>query len=136
MSFVARPSQSCNVEQLEPYMSELIGTVKRSLIDPEEEVRQEAAQVFAALHAVVGPQIVEEVVEPLLAEVQTNENALDGLRQMIGSKGSFILPLVRTLLLCIVPPPTYSFSLSSILSAVMTMTTTAVDGIKYVDYHS
>lgn len=86
--------QTCSVDQLEPYMEVLIALVKSSLIDPEEEVRAAASQVFAALHTIIGPTVVDDIVSPLLAEVKTNENALDGLRQMIGSKGSFILPLV------------------------------------------
>jgi len=105
---------SCSVEQLEPYMPVLITTVKASLIDTEEEVRAAASQVFAALHSIIGPNIVEEIVSPLLAEVQENENALDGLRQMIGSKGSFILPLVVPQLLA----PPFTANNAEVLSSL------------------
>eukprot|EP00038_Savillea_parva_P019291 m.27053 g.27053 ORF g.27053 m.27053 type:complete len:2638 (-) comp4371_c0_seq1:195-8108(-) len=106
--------KTCSVEQLEPYMPVLIGTVKSSLIDTEEDVRAAASQVFAALHTLIGPHVVEEIVSPLLAEVKDNPNALDGLRQMIGSKGSFILPLVVPQLLA----PPFTASNASVLASL------------------
>eukprot|EP00041_Stephanoeca_diplocostata_P039135 m.1590416 g.1590416 ORF g.1590416 m.1590416 type:complete len:2646 (+) comp25336_c0_seq1:57-7994(+) len=116
--------RNCTIEQLEPYRDMLHRTVRDAVVDEALIVRQAASDTFAALHTCIGPAVIEEVVTPILSEMHASmqrgdstEFILDGMRQMIASKGSIILPLVVPKLLA--PPLTVdNVSALSSLAAV------------------
>ncbi|KAG7170707.1 eIF-2-alpha kinase activator GCN1-like 1 [Homarus americanus] len=117
------------------FADNLVPTVRRALCDPLSSVRQAAAQTFDSLHGTVGFRALEDILPPLLAELEnedeTREYALDGLKQVMAIKSRVVLPYlvpqltsppVNTQALCIlasVAGDTLTRHLSKILVALL-----------------
>ncbi|KAI9811171.1 MAG: translational activator of GCN4 [Pycnora praestabilis] len=119
---------SASIEALEDYEKTLISVVRTALVDPEEEVREAAAEAFDSLQRIFGKKAVDQVLPSLLNLLRNEEeadNALSALLTLLtdNTRSNIILPnLIPTLL----TPPITSFnaralaSLSEVASSAMT----------------
>ena len=109
---------SASPEALEDYEKTLISVVKAALIDPDEEVREAAAEAFDSLQRIFGKKAVDQVLPYLLHLLRTEgeaDNALSALLTLLteNSRSSIILPnLLPTLL----TPPITLFNARAISS--------------------
>ncbi|XP_015253816.1 PREDICTED: translational activator GCN1 [Cyprinodon variegatus] len=77
------------------FSESLVPTVRKALCDPLEEVREAAAKTFEQLHATIGHQALDDILPTLLkqlADEDTAEFALDGLKQVMAVKSRSVLP--------------------------------------------
>lgn len=78
------------------FADNLVPTVRRALCDPLSSVREAAAQTFDSLHNTVGFRALEDILPPLLAELENQDErrefALDGLKQVMAIKSRVVLP--------------------------------------------
>lgn len=122
------------------YVDSLLPTVRNALCDEDKEVRAAAAKTFDSLHSTVGeqalhmhtpltlhtqnthhtrtgPRILDEVLAPLLADLNSPSKcdiALDGLKQVMAVKSKVVLPHIIPQL---IQPPVHTKALS-LLSSV------------------
>jgi hypothetical protein len=95
---------SASPEILEDYEKTLIAVVRSALVDPDEEVRDTAAEAFDSLQQIFGKRAVDQVLPYLLNLLRTeNEanNALSALLTLLtdNTRSNVILPnLIPTLL--------------------------------------
>ena len=119
---------SASPEALEDYEKTLISVVRIALVDPDDEVREAAAEAFDSLQKILGKRAVDQVLPYLLNLLRTEgeaDTALSALLTLLtdNTRSNIILPnLVPTLLV----PPISSFnakaiaSLSQVASSAMT----------------
>ncbi len=76
------------------FVDSLVPTVRRALCDELPEVRAAAAKTFDSLHNTVGSRALDDILPPMLEEMtnNSNENTLDGLRQVMAIKARAVLP--------------------------------------------
>uniref|UniRef100_A0A914UVT5 TOG domain-containing protein n=1 Tax=Plectus sambesii TaxID=2011161 RepID=A0A914UVT5_9BILA len=99
------------------YSSNLVPTVRTALYDPLPEVRNAAASTFDALHQSIGNAALEDILTPLLEQLDdpvVGEATLDGLRSVMEVKSRVVLPYLVPKL---TTPPINTLALSK-LSAV------------------
>jgi hypothetical protein len=89
--------------QLADHMDVLLPAVRMALCDPSGAVRVAAGSAFDTLFRAAGADVTSDIIPALLAELETNEFALDGIRQVL-AKQPRILPTVLPRLAC--PPMT------------------------------
>lgn len=95
---------SASLEAIEDYEKTLISVVRTALIDPNDEVREAAAEAFDSLQKIFGKKAVDQVLPYLLNLLRTDgeaENALSALLTLLtdNTRSNIILPnLVPTLL--------------------------------------
>ena len=95
---------SASLEAIEDYEKTLISVVRTALIDPDDEVREAAAEAFDSLQKIFGKKAVDQVLPYLLNLLRTEgeaENALSALLTLLtdNTRSNIILPnLVPTLL--------------------------------------
>ena len=80
-------------------MSTQLGpTIRAALSDSNKNVRNSAAATFEVLHTKLGIQAIEEIIPHLLdmldASPEEKSRALDGLKQILATKGRSVLPAV------------------------------------------
>ncbi|KAK5117180.1 hypothetical protein LTR85_008948 [Meristemomyces frigidus] len=91
-------------DSLEEYEKTLISVVRTALVDPDEDVREAAAEAFDSLQKVIGKRAIEQVLPHLLSLLRSEdgaENALAGLLTLLteATRSNIILPnLLPTLL--------------------------------------
>lgn len=91
-------------DSLEEYEKTLISVVRTALVDPDEDVREAAAEAFDSLQKVIGKRAIEQVLPHLLSLLRAEdsaENALAGLLTLLteATRSNIILPnLLPTLL--------------------------------------
>ncbi|KAI9762545.1 MAG: translational activator of GCN4 [Chaenotheca gracillima] len=119
---------SASPEVLEDYEKTLISVVRTALVDPDENVREAAAEAFDSLQRLFGKKAVDQVLPYLLNLLRTEaeaENALAALLTLLTepTRSNIILPnLIPTL----IAPPISSFnakalaSLSEVAGSAMT----------------
>ena len=86
---------STNREMVQAFIDSLVPTVTKALYDPLPEVRQAAAKTFDSLHSAVGNRALDEILPPLLNQLddpKLGESTLDGLRQVMAIKSRVVLP--------------------------------------------
>ena len=115
-------------DSLVEYEKTLISVVRTALVDPDEDVREAAAEAFDSLQKVVGRRAIDQVLPHLLSLLQSDDNAANALAAMLTlltetTRANFILPnLLQTLL----TPPISAFnaralaSLAEVASSAMT----------------
>ncbi|OQO11515.1 hypothetical protein B0A48_03242 [Cryoendolithus antarcticus] len=115
-------------EALEDYEKTLIGVVRTALTDPDEDVREAAAEAFDSLQKMFGKRAIDQVLPHLLTMLRTEseaENAMSALLTLLteSTRSNAILPnLLPTLL----TPPITAFnaralaSLAEVASSAMT----------------
>ena len=109
---------SASPETLEDYEKPLISVVRVALIDPDNEVRETAAEAFDSLQRILGKKAVDQVLPPLLNLLRTEaeaDTALSALLTLLtdNTRSNIILPnLVPTLLIS----PISSFNAKAIAS--------------------
>jgi hypothetical protein len=91
-------------EQLEDYEKTLIQVVRTALIDPDDDVRDAAAEAFDALQQILGKRAVDQVLPYLLNLLRNDEDAQNALSALLTlltdqARSNIILPnLLPTLL--------------------------------------
>ncbi|MCJ1389820.1 translational activator of GCN4 [Xylographa bjoerkii] len=97
-------------ETLEDYEKVLISVVRSALVDPDDEVRDTAAEAFDSLQQIFGKRAVDQVLPYLLNLLRTEgeaETALSALLTLLtdNTRSNIILPnLVPTLLASPITP--------------------------------
>lgn len=105
-------------ETLEDYEKTLISVVRSALVDPDDEVRDTAAEAFDSLQQIFGKRAVDQVLPYLLSLLRTEgeaDTALSALLTLLtdNTRSNIILPnLVPTLLVS----PISSFNAKAIAS--------------------
>ena len=95
---------SASPDSLEDYEKTLISVVRTALVDPNEDVREAAAEAFDSLQRVLGKRAIDQVLPHLLSLLRSEddaENALSALLTLLteSSRSNIILPnLLPTLL--------------------------------------
>ena len=95
---------SASQETLEDYEKTLISVVRVALVDPDNEVRETAAEAFDSLQRILGKKAVDQVLPPLLNLLRTEGEADTALAALLtlltdNTRSNIILPnLVPTLL--------------------------------------
>jgi len=101
---------SASPEALEDYEKTLISVVRVALVDPEDEVREAAAEAFDSLQKIFGKRAVDQVLPYLLNLLRTEsdtDTALSALLTLLtdNTRSNIILPnLVPTLLVSPITP--------------------------------
>ncbi|PVI01750.1 ARM repeat-containing protein [Periconia macrospinosa] len=91
-------------EQLEDYESTLVSVVRSALVDPNNEVREAAAEAFDSLQEVLGKKAIDQVLPNLLHLLRDEEEAQNALSALLtlltdSARSNIILPnLLPTLL--------------------------------------
>ena len=126
-------------EALEDYEKTLVSVVRVALVDPNDEVREAAAEAFDSLQKILGKRAVDQVLPYLLNLLRTESEANTALSALLtlltdNTRSSIILPnLIPTLLLSPITPfnakaiaslsdvagPAMTRRLPSILNALM-----------------
>lgn len=119
---------SASPEALEEYEKTLISVVRTALVDPDDEVREAAAEAFDSLQKIFGKRAVDQVLPYLLNLLRSDDNAENALSALLTllteqTRSNIILPnLLPTLL----TPPVSPFnaralaSLAQVASSAMT----------------
>lgn len=95
---------SATPDSLEDYEKTLISVVRTALVDPNEDVREAAAEAFDSLQKVLGKRAIDQVLPYLLSLLRSEENkdnALSALLTLLteSSRSNVILPnLLPTLI--------------------------------------
>ena len=109
---------SASEEALEEYEKTLISVVRVALVDPDDEVREAAAEAFDSLQKIFGKRVVDQVLPYLLNLLRTEDEADTALSALLtlltdNTRSNIILPnLVPTLLVS----PISSFNAKAIAS--------------------
>ncbi len=109
---------SASPETLEDYEKTLVSVVRTALVDPDEDVREAAAEAFDSLQRLFGKRAVDQVLPILLSLLRSKdeaENALSALLTLLtdNARSNIILPnLIPTLL----ASPISSFNAKAIAS--------------------
>lgn len=93
---------STSKDMVMSFVDSLVPTVRRALVDDLPEVRQAAAKTFDSLYNTVGARALEDILPHLLAHLGEDE-ALDGLRQVMAIRAKAVLPYLVPQLIA---PPT------------------------------
>ncbi|KAI9836856.1 MAG: hypothetical protein M1819_001021 [Sarea resinae] len=105
-------------ETLEDYEKTLISVVRTALVDPDEDVREAAAEAFDSLQRILGKKAVDHVLPHLLNLLRSKDEADNALAALLtllteNTRSSIILPnLIPTLL----TPPITSFNARALAS--------------------
>ncbi|KAL8998156.1 MAG: hypothetical protein Q9169_002710 [Polycauliona sp. 2 TL-2023] len=109
---------SASQEALEDYEKTLISVVRVALVDPDDEVREAAAEAFDSLQKMFGKKAVDQVLPYLLNLLRTENEAQTALAALLtlltdNTRSNIILPnLIPTLLIA----PISSFNAKAIAS--------------------
>lgn len=101
---------SASSEALEDYEKTLISVVRIALVDPDDEVREAAAEAFDSLQKILGKKAVDQVLPYLLNLLRTEREADTALSALLtlltdNTRSNIILPnLVPTLLVSPITP--------------------------------
>lgn len=91
-------------EALEDYEKTLVSVVRTALVDPNEDVREAAAEAFDSLQRILGKRAIDQVLPHLLQLLRSDEDASNALAALLTlltehTRSSVILPnLLPTLL--------------------------------------
>nr|POE93608.1 eif-2-alpha kinase activator gcn1 [Quercus suber] len=119
---------SASPEPLEEYEKTLISVVRTALVDPDDDVREAAAEAFDSLQKVFGKRAIDQVLPHLLTLLRSEDEADNALAALLtllteNTRSNVILPnLLPTLL----TSPISSFnaralaSLAEVASSAMT----------------
>ncbi|KAI9891925.1 MAG: translational activator of GCN4 [Vezdaea aestivalis] len=109
---------SASYETLEDFEATLTGVVRTALLDPDEDVRDAAAEAFDSLQRIFGKRAIDQVLPNLLQLLRTEDgadNALSALLTLLtdNNRSNMILPnLIPTLIVS----PITSFNAKAIAS--------------------
>ena len=101
---------SASPEALEDYEKTLISVVRVALVDPDDEVREAAAEAFDSLQKIFGKRAVDQVLPYLLTLLRAESEANTALSALLtlltdNTRSNIILPnLVPTLLVSPITP--------------------------------
>ena len=91
-------------DSLQDYEKTLISVVRTALVDPDEDVREAAAEAFDSLQKIMGKRAIDQVLPHLLTLLRSNEDAENALAALLtllteATRSNVILPnLLPTLL--------------------------------------
>ena len=127
---------------VQAFAASLVPTVTKALYDPNPDVRTAAGKTFESLHSTVGVRVLDEILPKmlkLLGDPVQGEHALDGLKQIMTTKGKVVLPYlipqltahpVNTRALSLLAPvagDALSKHLTKILPALLTKLSNSLD---------
>lgn len=101
---------SASEEILEDYEKTLISVVRVALVDPDDEVREAAAEAFDSLQKIFGKKAIDQVLPYLLNLLRTENEANTALSALLtlltdNTRSNIILPnLIPTLLVSPITP--------------------------------
>ncbi|GME36190.1 Translational activator Gcn1 [Neofusicoccum parvum] len=115
-------------ESLEEYEKTLISVVRTALVDPDDDVREAAAEAFDALQRILGKKAVDQVLPFLLNLLRSEDDAQNALSALLTllteqTRSNIILP---NLLPTLIASPISAFnaraiaSLAEVASSAMT----------------
>jgi hypothetical protein len=80
---------------LTSYTDAIVPTIKRAVCDNSSEVREAAAVAFDTLYKTVGVEILDQILNPLLEDLQTQQPlALEALKQILLIRSNVVLPFL------------------------------------------
>lgn len=88
---------STTKDMVPTFVPSLVPTVRRAIHDSLPEVREAAAETFDSLYQVLGPKSLDEVLPPLLKQLNDpsiGDNILKGLKQIMARKSRVVLPFI------------------------------------------
>lgn len=88
---------STTKDMVATFIPSLIPTVRKAIHDSSPEVREAAAGTFDSLYQVLGPKSLDEVLPPLLKQLNDpalSDNTLKGLKQIMARKSRVVLPFI------------------------------------------
>ncbi|CAJ0934035.1 unnamed protein product, partial [Mesorhabditis belari] len=78
---------------LQHYLDQVVGPIKKALIDEDPKVREEAATTFSRFYSNVGNDALDEIIAPLLEKLTPDQEAvLDGLCAVMRQNSRHMLP--------------------------------------------
>ncbi|KAJ3127845.1 translational activator of GCN4 [Nowakowskiella sp. JEL0407] len=95
---------SAGKQDIEEFVMKCIPAVQKALIDPEDEIREAAAQTFDMVHQHLGSVAIDRVLPPLLNQLKThtgdgNNYALEALKEIMAVRSNVVFPvLIPTLI--------------------------------------
>ncbi|KAJ3208838.1 translational activator of GCN4 [Dinochytrium kinnereticum] len=114
--------------QVADFVLDCLPSIRKALMDSEEEVREVAAQAFDMLHQHLGPKAIDEVLPSLLNELKAGATgganyALEALKEIMSVRSNVVFPvLIPTLL----SKPISSFNARA-LGSLVTVAGTALN---------
>lgn len=111
---------STSKDMLPSFVPLLVPIVRKALHDPMPEVRLAAARTFDGLYQTLGTKALDEVLPPLLKQLNDpihGEATLDGIRQLMASKNRIILSYILPFLIDHQPVNTKALALLAPVAA-------------------
>jgi len=85
--------------QVAHYLGNIAPSIKVALCDPSPDVREPAAEAFNSLHRLVGRSALDEILPPLLSDLNNSDTAkaelaLEGLKTITAVKSAVVFPIL------------------------------------------
>jgi len=85
--------------QVSQFLGKIVPAIRKALCDPDPDVREPASEAFNALHKHVGRSAVDEILPPLLRQLNSEEEeladqALEGLKMITAAKSVVVFPIL------------------------------------------
>lgn len=92
---------SASLDALASYRDRFVGIVRDALVDASPSVREAAARAFEALQNRVGKPVIDQVLPPLLAQLDTadSELALLALQQIMATQADAVFLILLPMLI-------------------------------------
>ena len=84
-------------EQLEDYLAEVVPVIRDALCDDEDSVRNAAGSAFDAMFRHGGADVASDIVPALLAKLDTDPVALEGLKQVLRAQPKILASVLPKL---------------------------------------
>jgi|AntAceMinimDraft_12_1070368.scaffolds.fasta_scaffold05872_1 HEAT repeat protein len=84
-------------DQLAPYYADVVPVIRDALCDPEESVRNAAGSAFDAMFRHGGADTAADIVPALLAKLDTDPVALEGLKQVLRAQPKILASVLPKL---------------------------------------
>ncbi|KAJ1557917.1 translational activator of GCN4, partial [Nowakowskiella sp. JEL0078] len=93
-------------QQIEDFVRRCVPAVRKALVDPEDDIREAAAQTFDMVHQYLGAVAIDEILPSLLNDLKTHNAesgeknyALEALKEIMAVRSNVVFPvLIPTLI--------------------------------------
>lgn len=89
--------RSTSKDQMLAHVDPIISTVNSALCDSDRRVREAGGVAFNSLHALLGPRVLDMVMQSLFRLIDNPEQkdlAYDGLKQLLAVRSQVVLPYI------------------------------------------